>query len=1237
MAGVRVLSNSPDPFTPYPRTLCCYYITYFSMRLTLVILLVALFSNFSYSATITSKTTGGNWSTGSTWNGNSVPAAGDDVVINGNVSIGSNVSCKSLTINSGKTLSFNTGGYILTISNSWSAALTNNGTFTAGDGTVTFTGSGGEVVGTVIFNNAVVNGAQQFKFSATSTINNTLRATNGGFLSSFPIYGSSAVLEIAGNYTLNNNYYLWPNSTGSTMPPNITIVSGTLTSSQLGIFIKRRITVLSGATWNAQTTCFTLGSTFTGISNSGTLNLGGVSLVSGATWNLDANYTINNLNIPSGAVVNCNSYILTVAFNNNGGTCGNSNLINLSSGGTFNTGTGTVILDPDGNQALSGALVFNNLIVRDGTVVLNNTGGTSVAVNGNIAVNTGGNFNYGNSIPTGTLVLTETSTVTNGGGNTANITNPNNNTVNIDNAITTLATSSAGGGSFNSARQLNAPDVYTLTADMTFTGSRKALIINPGSTFRTNGFKVNVDTIYVYGILDVANATGISGMLGTNARIIVGSTSSIRYSGGAQNIDAGYAYNNLEIGGTGTKTLQSGNYTISGNFTRTGGTISLNAGSVFTFNGNKNQSVLGLAYNNPTFSGSGTKTLTDTAKVTGVVNVSGTAVLASNGLLTLTSTASGTASIGTLNSATAITGKINYERYIPAGRLWRFIGWPITGTKFAQAWQQYIYLTGPGTGGGSLGTVNSNGYDWTQSNEPGLYYYNESSSAAMNSKWTVIPNTSGTISTSLGYRVFVRGARSQGTSLLNGSNYTPLPVVLKGTGDPQMGNVTVSLTCSNGCTTGNGWHLLSNPYPSAIDWNNATWRSERNANIQSTVYIYNPAQNKYGAWSPTGGAVNGGSSIIASGQAFYIKTNGATSLTFKEAFKVANATAGLFGKNEGEPGTRNNLKVKIGDANKVFDETVVYMYNGATQGVDEELDALKPDAGNASISTHHSIDNAKLIFNAIPELFDGASDTVLIHMPLANASYEYQLSFEGISSFENTSTQFILLDGFTGNQIILSEDSPVYPFSTISGNALSYHSARFKLLITTETGSSLPVKLSSFAALAGKDANMINWTTSSEENNALFVIERSYDGAIFEPIGEVAGAGNSNRIRHYQLADRTFKGDVQYYRLKQVDFSGAFSYSPVAVVSRKAAPSSHISAFPIPAEDVLNLNLNNANPTSAHIRIIDLMGKVIWQTEVDADEPNYLIPIDVSSLHTGMYAIEAQIDGKRETIKFNKK
>ena len=95
----------------------------------------------------------------------------------------------------------------------------------------------------------------------------------------------------------------------------------------------------------------------------------------------------------------------------------------------------------------------------------------------------------------------------------------------------------------------------------------------------------------------------------------------------------------------------------------------------------------------------------------------------------------------------------------------------------------------------------------------------------------------------------------------------------------------------------------------------------------------------------------------------------------------------------------------------------------------------------------------------------------------------------------------------------------------------------------------LPIELLAFNAKRNDRYVELTWRTATEINNNYFTVERSLDGKSFTSIGNMSGAGNSSNPRDYKLIDSSpIQNETSYYRLKQTDFDGEYSYSDIVSV-----------------------------------------------------------------------------------------
>ena len=159
----------------------------------------------------------------------------------------------------------------------------------------------------------------------------------------------------------------------------------------------------------------------------------------------------------------------------------------------------------------------------------------------------------------------------------------------------------------------------------------------------------------------------------------------------------------------------------------------------------------------------------------------------------------------------------------------------------------------------------------------------------------------------------------------------------------------------------------------------------------------------------------------------------------------------------------------------------------------------------------------------------------------------------------------------------------------------------------------LPVSLISFDAHVVDDGVELTWSTADEDNNDYFTIERSLDGFDFDPLMTVDGAGDSDTRLDYQAIDHFPLEGRSYYRLKQTDHSGDFSYSSVVSVYFEKASQHSLSIRPnigFKGDLITVVSLDGiSNQELLGIEILDLTGKYF---KVKVDQNHFQIPYHIS-------------------------
>ncbi len=364
----------------------------------------------------------------------------------------------------------------------------------------------------------------------------------------------------------------------------------------------------------------------------------------------------------------------------------------------------------------------------------------------------------------------------------------------------------------------------------------------------------------------------------------------------------------LELGPGATLTIGSNTLTIYGGFADDGGSslIGSPTSNLVIQNGAILSSASTILLKVLTVNG-GTLTLQSAVDITGgtAANTAGTvtvasgATLESNGFLTLKSNQFGTARVAAGDVAgNYITGDVTVERYIPANsfRSWRLLSVPTfgAGETFKHSWQENNVPLGnikPNygtqlTGTGVLATAQTNGFD-NIAQQPALLSWTGAA-------WAGVPNTNNTvIDTKKGYFVYIRGERTQG---ITNSSSSPTATTLRTTGQLYQGDQAITPSFP-----ANGFNLVGNLYASAIDFTQLT----RTGGVANLFYIWDSKKlngtslGQYQTFSQTNSfncLVGGGSytlgqpnTKIESGQAFFVQTTTAGSITLTEASKTANS------------------------------------------------------------------------------------------------------------------------------------------------------------------------------------------------------------------------------------------------------------------------------------------------------------------------------------------------------------
>jgi hypothetical protein len=173
----------------------------------------------------------------------------------------------------------------------------------------------------------------------------------------------------------------------------------------------------------------------------------------------------------------------------------------------------------------------------------------------------------------------------------------------------------------------------------------------------------------------------------------------------------------------------------------------------------------------------------------------------------------------------------------------------------------------------------------------------------------------------------------------------------------------------------------------------------------------------------------------------------------------------------------------------------------------------------------------------------------------------------------------------------------------------------------------LPITLISFNVYPENGQVRLEWSTSSETDNAFFTIQRSKDIQGWENLQKIGGSGNSSVTEFYRADDIAPYSGTSYYRLKQTDIDGKETYSSVRSVNL-GSKGTEIAVYPNPATDHITISL--PEPGEYKIALLNSNGQLMNNPVSITGNSTVM---DVSELKTGIYFILINHDGKNDTRK----
>ena len=416
------------------------------------------------------------------------------------------------------------------------------------------------------------------------------------------------------------------------------------------------------------------------------------------------------------------------------------------------------------------------------------------------------------------------------------------------------------------------------------------------------------------------------------------------------------------------------------------------------------------------------------------------------------------------------------------------------------------------------------------------------------------------------------------------------------------------------------------------------YRIDKNGNNFTIIYSYPVFDNGY---SPVGGLVEDNSGKLygvnfwgaGSGSIFKVDKNG-SNFTLLKAFTGGNELAfpysGLTLSGNflyGACGYGGGVANKGGVFRMKTDGTA-YQVLHAFAGADGELPVATPViASNGKLYGTTAYGGNNLHGTIFRIDTTGSNFVVLKHfLESADGAYLWGGLIQASDGLIYATTTFGINGASGGNIVRMNLDGS--NFTIVRSFDMMTEGQGIMSIIDLNGNFVLPVQLFTFTAQKANQTGLLNWKTTQELNSSRFDVERSADGNTFKTIGSLAAAGNTNTTTSYSFTDAHPIKGANFYRLKQIDIDGSFTYSKVVPVNFSNAAKLILS--PNPASDHLIVQLPHADYSS--LNIFDAAGKLMMQKNIAGSST---IRLSIHHLPKGSYVLRL-IGKEHEQIRFIK-
>ena len=183
----------------------------------------------------------------------------------------------------------------------------------------------------------------------------------------------------------------------------------------------------------------------------------------------------------------------------------------------------------------------------------------------------------------------------------------------------------------------------------------------------------------------------------------------------------------------------------------------------------------------------------------------------------------------------------------------------------------------------------------------------------------------------------------------------------------------------------------------------------------------------------------------------------------------------------------------------------------------------------------------------------------------------------------------------------------------------------------------VPVELNSFSAYVSGKTVRLDWSTATETNNLRFDVQQKYDAIEWQTIGSLKGNGTTTQTQNYSFSDdlSAYSSPKIFYRLKQIDLDGSFSYSNEISVDNNNVSSFELEQnYPNPFNPSTKIKFNIPLTEKVRIEVFNTVGNKVATLLNDIKEAgSHELQFEADNLASGVYFYKISVGNLIQTKK----